>query len=88
MQSRRATAICRGPAPGVGASASRLEPADTQCTAARRSERFSTLMNGLMWGWLLAMALLHESELARIDPDPRLLHRPMRYDIGLPRPVI
>ena len=33
-------------------------------------------------------ALLHESELARIDPDPRLLHRPMRYDIGLPSPVI
>ena len=35
-----------------------------------------------------AHALLHESELARIDPDPRLRHRPMRYDIGLPRPVI
>ena len=33
-------------------------------------------------------ALLHESERARIDPDPRLLHRPMRYDIGLPSPVI
>ena len=33
-------------------------------------------------------ALLHESELARIDPDPRLLHRPMRYDIGLPSPVM
>ena len=35
-----------------------------------------------------AHALAHESELARIDPDPRLLHRPMRYDIGLPSPVI
>ena len=33
-------------------------------------------------------ALLHESELARTDPDPQLLHRPMRYDIGLPSPVI
>ena len=33
-------------------------------------------------------ALLHESELARIDSDPRLLHRPMRYDIDLPSPVI
>ena len=33
-------------------------------------------------------ALLHESELARTDPDPPLLHRPMRYDIGLPSPVI
>ena len=52
---RSAAAQRRGPAPGVGASASRLEPADTQCTAARRSERFSTLMNGLMWGWLLAI---------------------------------
>ena len=33
-------------------------------------------------------ALLHESELARTDPDPQLLHRPMRYDIGLPSAVI
>ena len=29
------------------------------------------------------MALLRESELARTDPDPQFLHRPMRYDIGL-----
>ena len=35
-----------------------------------------------------ATALLHESELARTDPDPQFLHRPMRYDIGLPSPVI
>ena len=34
------------------------------------------------------LALLHESELARTDPDPQFLHRPMRYDIGLPSPVI
>ena len=34
------------------------------------------------------MALLHESELARTDPDPPFLHRPMRYDIGLPSTVI
>ncbi len=40
------------------------------------------------WSYRRAGALLHESELARIDPDPRLLHRPMRYDIGLPSPVI
>ena len=33
-------------------------------------------------------ALLHESEQARTDLDPQLLHRPMRYDIGLPSPVI
>ena len=33
-------------------------------------------------------ALLHESELAHTDPDPQFLHRPMRYDIGLPSPVI
>ena len=39
-------------------------------------------------GWEVIEALLHESELARIDPDPRLLHRPMRYDIGLPSPVM
>ena len=37
---------------------------------------------------LEAVALLHESELARTDPDPQFLHRPMRYDIGLPSPVI
>ena len=35
-----------------------------------------------------AHALVHESELARTDPDPQFLHRPMRYDIGLPSPVI
>ena len=34
------------------------------------------------------VALLHESELAHTDPDPQFLHRPMRYDIGLPSPVI
>ena len=33
-------------------------------------------------------ALLRESELARTDPDPQFLHRPMRYDIGLPSTVI
>ena len=33
-------------------------------------------------------ALLHESDLACTDPDPQFLHRPMRYDIGLPSPVI
>ena len=33
-------------------------------------------------------ALLHESELARTDPGPQFLHRPMRCDIGLPSPVI
>ena len=33
-------------------------------------------------------ALLHESELAHTDPDPQFFHRPMRYDIGLPSPVI
>ena len=36
----------------------------------------------------VSTALLHESELARTDPDPQFLHRPMRYDIGLPSPVI
>ena len=30
-------------------------------------------------------ALLHESELAHTDPDPQFFHRPMRYDIGLPK---
>ena len=39
-------------------------------------------------GFLRVGALLHESELARTDPDPQFLHRPMRYDIGLPSPVI
>ena len=33
-------------------------------------------------------ALLHESELARTDPGPQFLHRPMRYDIGRPITVI
>ena len=48
------------------------------------------------WGWLDAVpgfpdqlrALLHESELAHTDPEPQFFHRPMRYDIGLPSPVI
>ena len=35
-----------------------------------------------------AHALLHESELAHTDPDPQFFHRPMRYVIGLPSPVI
>ena len=34
------------------------------------------------------VALLHESELAHTDPDPQCFHRPMRYDMGLPSPVI
>ena len=29
-------------------------------------------------------ALVHESELARNDPDPEASHRPMAYDAGLP----
>ena len=33
-------------------------------------------------------ALVHESELARNDPNPQFLHRPMPYDTGLPRAVI
>ena len=37
---------------------------------------------------LLDRALLHESELAHTDPEPQFFHRPMRYDIGLPSPVI
>ena len=40
------------------------------------------------WYHVLVEALLHESELARTDPGPQLLHRPMRYDIGRPSPVI
>ena len=32
--------------------------------------------------------LLRRRLLARTDPDPQLLHRSMRYDIGLPSPVI
>ena len=36
----------------------------------------------------MCVALLHESELAHTDPDPQFFHRPMRYDIGLPSPVI
>ena len=36
----------------------------------------------------IRLALLHESELARTDLNPQLLHRPMRYDIGRPSPVI
>ena len=32
------------------------------------------------------MALLHESELARTDPDPQFLHRPMRDDTWPAKP--
>jgi len=31
------------------------------------------------------VALVHESELARNDPNPQVCHRPMAYDTGLPR---
>ena len=34
------------------------------------------------------MALVHESELTRNDTHSDALHRPMRYDAGLPRSVI
>ena len=34
------------------------------------------------------LALVHESELARNDPNPEACHRPMAYDSGLPRSVI
>jgi hypothetical protein len=30
-------------------------------------------------------ALVHESELARNDPNPQVCHLPMAYDTGLPR---
>ena len=43
---------------------------------------------GSAWTPGRSEALLHESELARTDPDPQFLHRPMRYDIGLPSTVI
>ena len=33
-------------------------------------------------------ALVHESELARNDPNPEALHRPMLCDSGLPSSVI
>ena len=33
-------------------------------------------------------ALVHESELARNDPNPPTCHRPVAYDAGLPIPVI
>ena len=54
MRSRRATAICRGPTSrpsarrrGICISAGTC---GHPCTAARRSERFSTLMNGSCGG--------------------------------------
>ena len=47
----------------------------------------ATLRRMRSW-WHRPRALLHESELARTDPGPQLLHRPMRYDIGRPSPVI
>ena len=59
--------------------------------ASASTAQYSKLSNvtspeqGVRPPWL---ALLHESELARTDPGPQFLHRPMRCDIGLPRPVI
>ena len=59
MRSRRATAICRGPTSRPSARHRGIcilaGTCGHPCTAARRSERFSTLMNGLVWGWLLAI---------------------------------
>ena len=37
---------------------------------------------------LVGEALVHESELAHNDANPRVFHRPMPYDTGLPRAVI
>ena len=39
-------------------------------------------------GGVIPRGYSNESELARTDPDPQFLHRPMRYDIGLPSTVI
>ena len=63
-----------------------LGPRPLRLTDAQR--RRLAVRGHKLWSYRRAGALLHESELARIDPDPRLLHRPMRYDIGLPSPVI
>ena len=53
-----------------------------------RFRRLRHVILSPLTGLFQAHALVHESELARTDPDPQLLHRPMRYDIGLPSPVI
>ena len=38
--------------------------------------------------WLLKMALVHESELARNEPDSQVHHLPRAYDDGLPSSAI
>ena len=56
---------------------------DDRMTGRRSHGRLSALNGVVHQG-----TLLHESELAHTDPDPQFFHRAMRYDIGLPSPVI
>ena len=42
-------------------------------------------LHGLLW---VVMALVHESELARNEPDSQVHHLPRAYDDGLPSSAI
>ena len=78
-----------GPEGVLGGRGGRVDGARSESGAAREQAVIGEVVEGFSQCWRQRTgALLHESELARIDPDPRLLHRPMRYDIGLPSPVI
>ena len=72
---------------GVSISATARVTGHSRNTIARWLERASPAAKRVNQR-LLREALFHESELAHTDPDPQFFHRPMRYDIGLPSPVI
>ena len=50
--------------------------------------RFPVSLYKEQWARLLDAALLHESNVARNDPDPVVGHRLIAYDAGLPKSLI
>ena len=62
---------------------------DEQLWPTRRASVYNGADPGRpQWKSRLRGALVHESELARNDANPQVLHRPMAYESGLPRSVI
>ena len=56
--------------------------------SATRRQKYAAEMAELRGQRAQLRALVHESELARNEPNPQFLQRPMAYESGLPRSVI